>query len=80
MAEIIIPTDSTTGAIEAKVPKFIKDMVSQVYTDSQRKRFMYGLTYYNESAESSHNKSFIGLRGGFKTLHFQCRTLVLRKV
>lgn len=59
LAETIIPSDSTPGAREAGVPAFIEDMVSKVYTEEQRARFMKGLEYYDDSARSAYGKNFV---------------------
>jgi hypothetical protein len=43
LAEIIIPTTDTPGAIAAGVPQFIEFMVADWYTDTERKLFFDGL-------------------------------------
>jgi len=52
---------------------------AQILNYLQAYKLQVGLLI-NFGEESLKFKRFIGLRGGFKTLHFQCRTLVLRKV
>lgn len=59
IAEIIIPSDGTPGAKDARVPEYIEDMVSQVFSESQRTRFMNGLKYYDESARVANGKIFV---------------------
>ena len=47
LAELIIPTTSTPGAIVAGVPQFIAMMVSDWYTEAERSIFMAGLDDIN---------------------------------
>ena len=43
IAEIIIPKTDTPGAKEAGVPAFIDQMLNEVYSEEDQKRFTSGL-------------------------------------
>ena len=52
LAELIIPTTDTPGAIEAGVTDFIELIVSAWYEPDDRRRFMRGLAHVDEHAEA----------------------------
>lgn len=53
LAEIIIPTTSTPGAVSAGVPAFIAMMVADWYTDTERNIFIAGLAELNHYCETA---------------------------
>ncbi len=57
MSQTIIPKTGTPGAVEVGVPKFIEDMVKDVFTESERMRFMDGMAAFEEN----NGKSFTSL-------------------
>ncbi len=52
LAELIIPTTNTPGAISAGVPQFIAMMVGDWYTDTERQIFFTGLADLNSWCQS----------------------------
>jgi len=58
LAELIIPTTSTPGAIVAGVPQFIAMMVSDWYTEAERSIFMAGLDDINYYCEQQYKNNF----------------------
>lgn len=58
LAELIIPETDTPGAIAAGVPDFIELMVSDWYTDTERKVFFTGLQELGEHCQKNYNKEF----------------------
>ena len=50
MSGTIIPRTGTPGAIEVGVPKFIEDMVKDVYKEDERARFNEGMKAFAEAA------------------------------
>jgi len=61
MAETIIPRTGTPGAREIGVPKFIEDMVKDVYAEDQRNMFMDGMRTFMEVSEEKNGSSFAGM-------------------
>lgn len=59
LAELIIPSTDTPGAIEAGVPAFIEMMVSDWYMATERNLFIEGLAALNESCVSRYSKTFL---------------------
>lgn len=53
LAEIIIPTTSTPGAVSAGVPAFIAMMVADWYTETERNIFIAGLADINHYCETT---------------------------
>lgn len=61
VAEIIIPRTDTPGAKDVGVPSFIDQMLKEVYAPEDQKRFMEGLTAFNQEAKKTHGEVFTGL-------------------
>ena len=59
LAELIIPETDTPGAIEAGVPRFIENMVSEWYTDVERRIFLDGLVALDVGCVRDHGRNFI---------------------
>lgn len=59
LAELIIPETSTPGAAAAGVPEFIDMMVSDWYTDEDKKEFIYGLRNMDHHCKTSFNNGFL---------------------
>ena len=53
LAEMIIPTTDTPGAIAAGVPEFIETIVTEWYKDDERKIFLDGIDGLNAIAKSA---------------------------
>ena len=61
IAEIIIPKTDTPGAKEAGVPAFIDQMLNEVYSEEDQKRFTSGLQAFDEEAKSAYGDAFLDL-------------------
>jgi hypothetical protein len=59
LAEIIIPTTDTPGAIAAGTPAFIEMMAADWYTDTERGIFFKGLAALDTYCQASFGKSFL---------------------
>ena len=53
VSELIIPTTDTGGALAAGVPDFVKMMLSDWFTASERENFIAGLHEFSAGATSS---------------------------
>lgn len=62
MAERIIPTTDTPGAIAAGVPAFIEEVVEQWYTDVERGIFFYGLEQAEQLSQQHFAHAFVELK------------------
>lgn len=69
VAEIIIPRTDTPGAKDAGVPSFIDQMMKEVYSEEDQKKFIDGLTKFNEGAEAGFGDTFAGLDDGDKAAY-----------
>lgn len=58
IAEIFIPKTDTPGAKDVGVPAFIEQMVSTVYNDETKGRFMSGLETFMKGVEANTGDSF----------------------
>lgn len=61
VSEIIIPRTDTPGAKDAGVPSFIDQMLKEVYSEEDQKKFAEGLAAFNEGAEGEFGEAFAGL-------------------
>lgn len=61
ISEIIIPRTDTPGAKDVGVPSFIDQMLREVYSEEDQKKFTDGLAAFNEGAEGEFGESFAGL-------------------
>ncbi len=61
LAELIIPTTDTPGAIEAGVPAFIHKIVVDWYTQAEQQIFLDGLAELEAGAERHWSKGFLNL-------------------
>ena len=59
LAELIIPTTDTPGAITAGVPAFVEMMVCDWYTATERKIFLNGLNALNKDCNDRHSVGFL---------------------
>jgi hypothetical protein len=59
LSELVIPTTDTPGAIEAGVPDFIDQIVSEWYTEAERTIFLDGLTALEAESRTRHGKPFL---------------------
>lgn len=59
LAEMIIPTTDTPGAIAAGVPAFIEMMVADWHTDTERRIFLEGLSALDAYAVTTFGQSFL---------------------
>lgn len=58
IADIILPKTDTPSASELGVPKFIEDMVSQVYEEKSKERFMSKMIAFETECKEKMGKSF----------------------
>ncbi|MEX0686952.1 MAG: gluconate 2-dehydrogenase subunit 3 family protein [Balneolales bacterium] len=61
LSDIIIPADDTPGASDAGVPAFIESMVSEIYDENAREKFMKSLKAFDEMAKEQHGKKYVDL-------------------
>ena len=58
LSEAILPATDTLGAKDLGVPRFIEEMVTTVYNEEQRSKFMEGLAAFMEEVIDKQGKSF----------------------
>lgn len=58
LAEMIIPTTDTPGAIAAGVPEFIETILTEWYNDDEREIFMAGLSSLEAAAQKNEGVPF----------------------
>lgn len=61
LADVIIPSGETPGASEAGVPSFIEQMITEIYTEDARERFVEGLDLFDRKVREEQGDSFIDL-------------------
>ena len=61
LAELIIPTTDTPGAIAAGVPAFVEMMVCDWYTGTERKIFLDGLEALEDDCRQKYSAGFLDL-------------------
>jgi len=59
LAELVIPSTDTPGAIAAGVPDFIELMVAQWYSETERQVFLQGLEALEGWCQDKHGRSFV---------------------
>src|SRR5688572_13917084 len=59
VADLIIPATDTPGARDAGVNIFIDGMLTVVYTEAERERFLAGLADLDDRARAAGNASFV---------------------
>ncbi len=59
VAELIIPTTDTPGARAAGVHTFIDQMLTRIYTDEERNRFLAGLADLDARAQTADGHRFL---------------------
>ncbi|MEH6582927.1 MAG: gluconate 2-dehydrogenase subunit 3 family protein [Halioglobus sp.] len=59
LAELVIPTTDTPGAIAAGVPSFVEMMVCDWYTATERKIFLDGLAALNSDCLQEYSAGFL---------------------
>ena len=61
LAELVIPTTDTPGAIAAGVPAFVEMMVCDWYTSTERKIFLDGLAALEDDSQRRYSAGFLEL-------------------
>ena len=61
VAEIIIPRTDTPGAKDAGVPGFIDQVLKEVYSAEDQKRFTEGMQAFNDEARKAYGEDFNSL-------------------
>jgi glucoside 3-dehydrogenase (cytochrome c) hitch-hiker subunit len=70
VAELIIPTTDTGGALAAGVPDFVKIMLSDWFTAAERENFIAGMHEFSAGASKKYGKSFGELTASQKDQYF----------
>jgi hypothetical protein len=70
VSELIIPTTDTGGALAAGVPEFVKMMLSDWFSEAERKNFISGMHEFSAGAPKKHGKKFGELSGSQKDQYF----------
>lgn len=58
LAEVIIPKTKTPGAKDAGVPRFIDQMLKEIYKKEEQDEFLKGLTAFESDAQKEYGNSF----------------------
>ncbi len=61
VSEIIIPATDTPGAKDVGVPSFVDQMLNEVYSVEDQKRFTDGLLAFDEEAKKTYGDTFVDL-------------------
>jgi hypothetical protein len=70
VSELIIPTTDTGGALAAGVPAFVKMMLSDWFSASERENFIAGMHEFSAGAVKKHGKKFSELTARQKDQYF----------
>ncbi|MEX0772182.1 MAG: gluconate 2-dehydrogenase subunit 3 family protein [Balneolales bacterium] len=61
LTDIIIPSGETPGAADVGVPAFIEEMVSTIYDDEAREKFVSGLEAFNNVFKEQNGSDYADL-------------------
>ena len=61
LTDIFLPKTETPGGVELGIPQFIEEMVSQIYNEDYRTRFMNGFTEFLGEVKTSEGEDFYAL-------------------
>jgi hypothetical protein len=70
VSELIIPTTDTGGALAAGVPEFVKMMLSDWFSESERENFISGMHEFSAGASDKYGKHFGELPANQKDQYF----------
>ncbi len=70
VSELIIPTTDTGGALAAGVPDFVKLMLADWFSDSERENFISGMREFAAGAIEKYGRKFAELTASQKDQYF----------
>ncbi len=70
VSELIIPTTDTGGALAAGVPAFVKMILSDWFSPTERENFISGMHEFSAGAFKKYGKKFAELTAGQKDQYF----------
>jgi gluconate 2-dehydrogenase gamma chain len=70
VSELIIPTTDTGGALAAGVPAFVKMMLSDWFSETERENFVSGMREFSAGALEKYGKKFGALTASQKDQYF----------
>ena len=70
VSELIIPTTDTGGALAAGVPEFVKMMLSEWFSETEREKFISGMHEFSAGAPKKYGKKFGELSESQKDQYF----------
>ena len=70
VSELIIPTTDTGGALAAGVPEFVKIMLSEWFSETERENFISGMHEFSAGAPKKYGKKFAELSASQKDQYF----------
>jgi hypothetical protein len=70
VSELIIPTTDTGGALAAGVPDFVKMMLSDWFSESEREHFISGMHEFSAGASRKYGKQFGELTASQRDQYF----------
>lgn len=59
LSELILPATDTPGAIDAGVPNFVSNLLTNWYINTERDSFMAGLAALNKTSQTAQQKNFV---------------------
>ena len=59
IADCILPTTDTPGALDVGVPAFVDLMLKEVYSQAEQQNFTVGMTALEATCEEQHKKKFL---------------------